>query len=283
MNKNPTMRRAAVLVAFLALTFHTQLLFAGIVEGTCDQPYAQLPNGCSGPWGTSEVRDDWKAFDFGPACDEHDKCYYTLGTTARECNRAFKDALRAECEEMDGTERFFNYWNCRSIAKVMTEAVEANEDKYFGEAQAKQREFENSCQAECDVDYGYMKINTNLDPATNKDYRYVYFSKVPGRECVFRGLNIELPFVSELEDSDANSVVIYGYGNRLGEMTVKAFVGVTSEKINDYRYRVNLGRVGLSSSTNVEQLETTLPVEIEGETLFYIDFLGRTLDLYPYL
>ncbi|WP_445174112.1 hypothetical protein [Microcoleus sp.] len=61
-------------------------------------PYAQAPNGCSGPWGTSEVRDSWGPVNFTGACDNHDRCYYTSGSKWNTCNERFYSDLRTACE-----------------------------------------------------------------------------------------------------------------------------------------------------------------------------------------
>ena len=60
-------------------------------RGTCRTPNNQgaTTNGCS------FVQDAPGGFDFKPGCDEHDRCYSTLGKTKQECDNEFlRDLLR---------------------------------------------------------------------------------------------------------------------------------------------------------------------------------------------
>ncbi|MBE2235087.1 MAG: hypothetical protein IAE85_16445 [Anaerolinea sp.] len=67
-------------------------------------PYAKAPDGCSS-WSNNpkQVRDSWpflgRTVSFRPACDAHDRCYYTEGSDFNTCNiRFFQDMERA-CRE----------------------------------------------------------------------------------------------------------------------------------------------------------------------------------------
>ena len=65
-------------------------------------PYAKRPNGCSVPGAVPGANDTINLFfidiSFTDICNAHDRCYYTLGTTPRECNVPFQHGLRIRCE-----------------------------------------------------------------------------------------------------------------------------------------------------------------------------------------
>jgi hypothetical protein len=65
-------------------------------------PYAKRANGCSIPGDTPGSGDTITLFNitisFADICNTHDRCYYTLGTRAWECNEAFTIGLRRHCE-----------------------------------------------------------------------------------------------------------------------------------------------------------------------------------------
>jgi hypothetical protein len=44
------------------------------------------------------VRDTWGPVKFTGACDNHDRCYYTLGTNWNTCNGRFHSDLKAACQ-----------------------------------------------------------------------------------------------------------------------------------------------------------------------------------------
>lgn len=64
-------------------------------------PYAKRPNGCSFPGATPGTNDLIKVagitIRLTDICNEHDRCYYTLGTTPWQCNDPFQNRLRARC------------------------------------------------------------------------------------------------------------------------------------------------------------------------------------------
>ena len=61
-------------------------------------PYAQAPDGCSGWNDPKEVRDTWGPVSFKDACNQHDKCYYTVGSKWNTCNERYYSDLRTACE-----------------------------------------------------------------------------------------------------------------------------------------------------------------------------------------
>jgi len=82
-------------------------------------PYASEPNGCSAEEleyaydlsNTFSNDDKW----LNKACDEHDKCYYTEGTTYKECNAKFIVGVVDACNHISGKDtvtylgiKFFN-------------------------------------------------------------------------------------------------------------------------------------------------------------------------------
>jgi hypothetical protein len=60
-------------------------------------PYVQKPDGCSGWNSPKQVPDKIARIDFTSACDQHDKCYYTLGSNFHKCNANFLADLRNAC------------------------------------------------------------------------------------------------------------------------------------------------------------------------------------------
>jgi len=60
-------------------------------------PFAQKPDGCSGWNSPKQVPDSIAGIDFTSACNQHDKCYYTLGSDFHKCNANFLADLKSEC------------------------------------------------------------------------------------------------------------------------------------------------------------------------------------------
>jgi hypothetical protein len=60
-------------------------------------PYAQAPDGCSGWSDPREVRDNWGPVSFTEACNNHDRCYYTLGSNWNSCNSRYLTNLNSAC------------------------------------------------------------------------------------------------------------------------------------------------------------------------------------------
>lgn len=66
-----------------------------------DVPQCNPPHCCGEPDGCEIVRDTWGPVSFKDSCDSHDRCYYTVGTSADGCNEQFKQDLLDDCK--DGT------------------------------------------------------------------------------------------------------------------------------------------------------------------------------------
>ena len=112
-------------------------------------PYASKPNGCS----TEELEyvydlsntfsndDKW----LNKACDEHDKCYYTEGTTYKECNAKFIVNTIDSCNEITGrnTLLFMGTKNAFCGLKALAVSTGANScaQKYFEKAQRRQKAY----------------------------------------------------------------------------------------------------------------------------------------------
>lgn len=108
-------------------------------------PYAQAPDGCSGYWGTSEVRDTYPGgVSFRAACNAHDVCYYSLGSNANTCNDQFLNALNRECRETFDLRSLDPRYNlCVSTAATMYAIVKAFQNETFAEAQNLQSNYLN--------------------------------------------------------------------------------------------------------------------------------------------
>ncbi len=110
-------------------------------------PYASKPDGCS----AEELRfiynisnifsddDEW----LSQACDEHDKCYSTIGVTYKECNEQFILNAIDSCNNISGrsTLLFMGTKNafCGIKALSITTGANACAEKYFDKAQRKQK------------------------------------------------------------------------------------------------------------------------------------------------
>ena len=112
-------------------------------------PYASKPNGCS----TEELEyaydlsntfsndDKW----LNKACDEHDKCYYTEGSSYKECNAKFIVNTIDSCDDITGrnTLLFMGTKNAFCGIKALAVSTGANScaEKYFEKAQRRQKEY----------------------------------------------------------------------------------------------------------------------------------------------
>ena len=57
-------------------------------------------NGCGDDSGLGRfVPNQPVGVDFRPVCDDHDRCYGTLGQSREHCDNAFRSGLRARCEK----------------------------------------------------------------------------------------------------------------------------------------------------------------------------------------
>lgn len=61
-------------------------------------PYARLVSGCT-EWRrpTKDMGDTWGAVSFAGACEQHDRCFHTIGATIAACNEAYLKDLKASC------------------------------------------------------------------------------------------------------------------------------------------------------------------------------------------
>jgi hypothetical protein len=95
-------RVALLLVVFVTSNDIAQADVNGIPYNSnfpkAQYPYAQAPDGCSGWSSPTQVRDTWGPVSFREACNQHDRCYYTAGSSWNTCNERFYSDLRSACE-----------------------------------------------------------------------------------------------------------------------------------------------------------------------------------------
>jgi hypothetical protein len=112
-------------------------------------PYASRPNGCSAE-GLHDVYEDLnRIFDddkwIEEACNEHDRCYYTEGSSSKECNAQFIINATDACEHISvrQTVGLMGIRNTLCGMKALTVSTIANacSEKYFKEAQKKQKAY----------------------------------------------------------------------------------------------------------------------------------------------
>ncbi len=60
-----------------------------------EYPYISEPNGCGSGWNETFVPDKVGGVDLTPACNSHDECYGTVGSTKDYCDESFRDDLEA--------------------------------------------------------------------------------------------------------------------------------------------------------------------------------------------
>ena len=111
--------------------------------------FAQRPDGCSS-WSDNpdQVRDKWGSANFGGVCNEHDRCYYTIGANVDSCNSNFCSGLRnachkAYCGEVLGATvcEPVTYGSCTAIAEAYCAAVRAAAAGTYAEAQDLQKRY----------------------------------------------------------------------------------------------------------------------------------------------
>ena len=112
-------------------------------------PYASRPDGCSAE-GLQDVYDLANEFFdddkwFIEACNAHDRCYYTEGTTVKECNDQFIVHTVDSCNNISNTQTAMYMGTRNAICgmKALTIASAANAcaEKYFAQAQRKQKAY----------------------------------------------------------------------------------------------------------------------------------------------
>lgn len=112
-------------------------------------PYASKPNGCSAEGlqklydQANDLSDDNKWLS--QACDAHDRCYYTLGTTSKECNEKLIIDTIDSCNEISGrnTLLYMGTKNafCGFKALAVSTGADACAHKYFAQAQREQKAY----------------------------------------------------------------------------------------------------------------------------------------------
>jgi len=117
-------------------------------------PQCNPPHCCGEPDGCDFVRDTWGGVSFRETCNSHDRCYYTIGTSAASCNETFKNDLLDDCKE--GTKICslgvcirdpIREAACVSWATAEVLAVILAQGEVYADAQIKQKKYEeaNSC------------------------------------------------------------------------------------------------------------------------------------------
>lgn len=112
-------------------------------------PYAAKPDGCSAE-GLQDVYDDANKFSdddewLREACNTHDRCYFTLGTSSKECNAQFIIDAVDSCNNISnkntllfmGTKNAF----CGVKGLLVSTAANSCAHKYFAEAQREQKAY----------------------------------------------------------------------------------------------------------------------------------------------
>jgi len=112
-------------------------------------PYAVKPDGCSAEWlqnlydQSNNISNDdtW----LSKACNTHDRCYYTEGTTAKECNSEFIVKVLDACNaiEVKDTLGYMGMKNAFCSMKSFSVATGATAcaRRYFANAQKKQKAY----------------------------------------------------------------------------------------------------------------------------------------------
>lgn len=68
-------------------------------------PYARTVTGCT-EWRRPErFGDEWGPVSFAGACQEHDRCFHTPGSTWGDCNQGFLQDMQAACDRDLATDR----------------------------------------------------------------------------------------------------------------------------------------------------------------------------------
>ena len=72
-------------------------------------------NGCGPGWGAKFVPEKPGGYDFHKACNDHDRCYQTLGKTKKQCDDEFEAAMKEVC---DSTEKKITLWTWKWDKKM---------------------------------------------------------------------------------------------------------------------------------------------------------------------
>lgn len=68
-------------------------------------PHARTVSGCTEWRRPDRLADQWGPVSFAGACQAHDQCFHTLGTSWAACNQEFLKDLQASCDRDLATER----------------------------------------------------------------------------------------------------------------------------------------------------------------------------------
>jgi hypothetical protein len=117
-------------------------------------PYAKRPDGCSIPGETPGKYDNFSLLDFEfsfrGSCNQHDRCYHTLGTDPGSCNDSFLYNLNAAC--VSGLFQAPNWYDlvggraaavsaCLGLANSVWTAVKVGQSSAHSNSQQRQREY----------------------------------------------------------------------------------------------------------------------------------------------
>jgi len=110
-------------------------------------PYAQKPDGCSAEGLHDLYRQSNKLSDddkwLTEACNEHDRCYSTIGTTSQECNSKFIVSAIDSCNAISAEKTVLSMGSKNAFCgfKGLIVATGANScaKKYFAKAQRQQK------------------------------------------------------------------------------------------------------------------------------------------------
>lgn len=119
-------------IASLGVALSLLTMAAAATASICPPSHAVgvpgIGDGCSVPDGVGILFPDIGAFrsTFTPACNAHDKCYSTLGTSYGECNGAFISNMRSACRSrFNPFLRPVEFALCNDTANRYYAAVEA--------------------------------------------------------------------------------------------------------------------------------------------------------------
>lgn len=154
--------------------------------------FAQRPDGCSSITGNpGQVRDKWGSANFGTVCDDHDRCYYTVGSNVDACNNNFCDGLGNACDHayckvvpLLGRQCVPGLHDaCKQIANTYCGFVKAGQKTtpIYADAQSLQKGYE-AC----------IKENGGIEPpkpsgcGSGHDEGAYWEVKIPGVRCTVR-------------------------------------------------------------------------------------------------
>lgn len=112
-------------------------------------PYASVPNGCSAEEFQNLYNQSNRVYDdnvwLSKACNEHDRCYYTLGKTSQECNSEFIVNTIDACTQISsihtivsmGTKNAF----CNLKALIIATGANSCAEEYFSHSQREQKAY----------------------------------------------------------------------------------------------------------------------------------------------